>query len=312
LARDRTRHQVAEVTSLGLVQMTRKRVGGGLLEHFSTPCEHCRGRGVIVTTEPRAETNGSNETNGRERERNGESGGRRTRGRSRRDEANGGRRLPAAIVPDLPVAHDEPAAAVSDQPAVPDEPATVTPDRAEASLDVGAPVPVEPSAVASAVAPATVEPVTTEDVRDDIEEIVVEQALAAERDRHSAPNGHHADADADLGSGRAGETNGVVVADPDRTEPVGRRRRGRVTRTGGAPTAPAGDAPAITVVTVPTVRPADEADAAVPEPPQYPSPQPSSPEPPAPVSRTRRRRAASRPAGPPAPEASGTSAADPV
>ena len=51
LARDRTRHQVAEVTSLGLVQMTRKRVGGGLLEHFSTPCEHCRGRGVIVDTE---------------------------------------------------------------------------------------------------------------------------------------------------------------------------------------------------------------------------------------------------------------------
>ena len=58
LARDRTRHQVAEVTSLGLVQMTRKRVGGGLLEHFSTPCEHCRGRGVIVTTEPAAESNG--------------------------------------------------------------------------------------------------------------------------------------------------------------------------------------------------------------------------------------------------------------
>ncbi|WP_433506830.1 translation initiation factor IF-2 N-terminal domain-containing protein [Pseudonocardia halophobica] len=51
LARDRTRHQVAEVTSLGLVQMTRKRVGGGLLEHFSTPCEHCRGRGVIVSTD---------------------------------------------------------------------------------------------------------------------------------------------------------------------------------------------------------------------------------------------------------------------
>ena len=52
LARDRTRHQVAEVTSLGLVQMTRKRVGGGLLEHFSTPCEHCRGRGVVVNAEP--------------------------------------------------------------------------------------------------------------------------------------------------------------------------------------------------------------------------------------------------------------------
>ncbi len=49
LGRDRTKHQVAEVTSLGLVQMTRKRVGQGLLEVFSEPCEHCRGRGVIVS-----------------------------------------------------------------------------------------------------------------------------------------------------------------------------------------------------------------------------------------------------------------------
>jgi ribonuclease E len=52
LGRDRTRHQVAEVTSLGLVQMTRKRVGTGLLEAFSTTCEHCKGRGVVVTTDP--------------------------------------------------------------------------------------------------------------------------------------------------------------------------------------------------------------------------------------------------------------------
>jgi len=49
LARDRTKHQVAEVTSLGLVQMTRKRVGAGLLEAFSEPCECCNGRGVIVS-----------------------------------------------------------------------------------------------------------------------------------------------------------------------------------------------------------------------------------------------------------------------
>ncbi|MEU4234680.1 Rne/Rng family ribonuclease [Nonomuraea sp. NPDC026600] len=52
LARDRTKHQVAEVTSLGLVQMTRKRVGQGLLEAFSTPCDCCNGRGLIVSTEP--------------------------------------------------------------------------------------------------------------------------------------------------------------------------------------------------------------------------------------------------------------------
>ena len=45
LGRDRTKHQVTEVTSLGLVQMTRKRLGTGLLEVFSEPCEHCAGRG---------------------------------------------------------------------------------------------------------------------------------------------------------------------------------------------------------------------------------------------------------------------------
>src|SRR5882757_823651 len=49
LARDRTKHQVAEVTSLGLVQMTRKRVGSGLLEAFSEPCDCCNGRGRIIS-----------------------------------------------------------------------------------------------------------------------------------------------------------------------------------------------------------------------------------------------------------------------
>ncbi|QZY51932.1 Rne/Rng family ribonuclease [Leucobacter tenebrionis] len=52
LSRDRTKHQVAEVTSLGLVQMTRKKLGLGLLESFSEPCEVCAGRGVIVHHEP--------------------------------------------------------------------------------------------------------------------------------------------------------------------------------------------------------------------------------------------------------------------
>ena len=52
LGRDRTKHQVAEVTSLGLVQMTRKRVGQGLIEAFSTTCESCGGRGIHVHMEP--------------------------------------------------------------------------------------------------------------------------------------------------------------------------------------------------------------------------------------------------------------------
>jgi ribonuclease E len=52
LARDRTRHQVSEVTSLGLVQLTRKRLGTGLIEAFSTPCPHCAGRGILLHSDP--------------------------------------------------------------------------------------------------------------------------------------------------------------------------------------------------------------------------------------------------------------------
>jgi ribonuclease E len=71
LGRDRTRHQVAEVTSLGLVQMTRKRVGTGLLEAFGTTCEHCKGRGVLVSTEPVGKPAGSNGSGSGRRSRRG-------------------------------------------------------------------------------------------------------------------------------------------------------------------------------------------------------------------------------------------------
>ncbi|MDF2143893.1 Rne/Rng family ribonuclease [Knoellia sp. p5-6-4] len=82
LGRDRTKHQVAEVTSLGLVQMTRKRVGSGLIEVFSETCDHCNGRGIIVHAEPveRAVGGGESAGNGggaaRSRSRKGRSGGR--------------------------------------------------------------------------------------------------------------------------------------------------------------------------------------------------------------------------------------------
>ena len=52
LARDRTRHQVSEVTSLGLVQLTRKRLGTGLIEAFSTTCQACAGRGIVMHSDP--------------------------------------------------------------------------------------------------------------------------------------------------------------------------------------------------------------------------------------------------------------------
>ena len=65
LARDRTKHQVAEVTSLGLVQMTRKRVGSGLLEAFSEPCDCCNGRGVLISLDLNERTGGGRRGDGR-------------------------------------------------------------------------------------------------------------------------------------------------------------------------------------------------------------------------------------------------------
>ena len=78
LGRDRTKHQVAEVTSLGLVQMTRKRVGSGLIEVFSEVCEHCNGRGIIVSAEPVDKPSGEQGNNG---------GGSGSRSRGRRGKA---------------------------------------------------------------------------------------------------------------------------------------------------------------------------------------------------------------------------------
>ncbi|HJR40358.1 MAG TPA: Rne/Rng family ribonuclease, partial [Nocardioidaceae bacterium] len=75
LGRDRTRHQVAEVTSLGLVQMTRKRIGTGLLEAFSEDCEHCQGRGLIVHHEP-VEQRKKGDDDSRRGRRGGRKGGR--------------------------------------------------------------------------------------------------------------------------------------------------------------------------------------------------------------------------------------------
>ncbi|HEX6467490.1 MAG TPA: Rne/Rng family ribonuclease [Streptosporangiaceae bacterium] len=72
LARDRTKHQVAEVTSLGLVQMTRKRVGQGLLEAFSEVCECCNGRGIHVSLTPVDDKPEKAATTGRRKKRKGE------------------------------------------------------------------------------------------------------------------------------------------------------------------------------------------------------------------------------------------------
>ena len=78
LARDRTRHQVSEVTSLGLVQLTRKRLGTGLIEAFSTPCPHCGGRGILLHGDPvdSTSTTGRKSDSGGRRGKRGKKGGR--------------------------------------------------------------------------------------------------------------------------------------------------------------------------------------------------------------------------------------------
>ncbi len=78
LARDRTRHQVSEVTSLGLVQLTRKRLGTGLIEAFSTSCPNCGGRGILLHADPVD----SAPTNGRKSETGGRRGRRSKKNRS--------------------------------------------------------------------------------------------------------------------------------------------------------------------------------------------------------------------------------------
>jgi ribonuclease E len=98
LARDRTKHQVAEVTSLGLVQMTRKRVGSGLLEAFSVPCEQCNGRGLLISLEPVDHVHGRTGAakgdqqagTGANRESGNREAARSSRSRGRRDAAASG------------------------------------------------------------------------------------------------------------------------------------------------------------------------------------------------------------------------------
>src|SRR4029079_19070521 len=80
LGRDRTKHQVAEVTSLGLVQMTRKRVGQGLHEVFAETCEACNRRGYHIHTEPVEKKNGGAGTNEVAERKSGGRGGRGKQG----------------------------------------------------------------------------------------------------------------------------------------------------------------------------------------------------------------------------------------
>ncbi len=139
LSRDRTKHQVAEVTSLGLVQMTRKRLGLGLLETFSESCEVCAGRGLIVHHEPvvrhrqgsdtAANGGGIGGSSGRRRGGSGNGGGQNGSGRGGASKTGTTTTAAHAITDDVSravaaiaaktVHHDAPATGAIDLPVVP-------------------------------------------------------------------------------------------------------------------------------------------------------------------------------------------------
>ncbi|MBC7638910.1 MAG: Rne/Rng family ribonuclease, partial [Rhodoferax sp.] len=187
LGRDRTKHQVAEVTSLGLVQMTRKRVGQGLLEVFSEPCEHCQGRGVVIHAEPVDRRSGDSGSGGQAPAESGGQG--RSEGGSSRRGRGGRGSEPAAPPEPAPVRQPIPAGFMAslvhhDTPASPtgvEQPSSIEP----------ADEPVEQPAVA--VVEPDVQPQVQLDIQPDVQPDVepdVEPARPARRRRRaSAPSG---------------------------------------------------------------------------------------------------------------------------
>jgi len=275
LGRDRTRHQVAEVTSLGLVQMTRKRIGTGLLEAFSENCEHCQGRGVIVREAPVEPKRGDDESR---RGGGGSGGGRRSRGRGRGSDQDSG--APSAPKPPTPKdiaamarpegseSGESPESGESSDGAEAQTPPVVveeTPERPSAE-------PVEASQAAESVEPAEGEATSAP--------AAPKVVTRTRRRSASRPAGTPTP---------VSEPAGEPAAEPV-SEPVSEPVREPVTVSSTL------DAPAVSPE--PVVKPVMEPQETAP---QETAPQETAPEPPKVVTRTRRR-AASRPAGPPVAE----------
>ncbi|WP_181773262.1 translation initiation factor IF-2 N-terminal domain-containing protein [Amycolatopsis pittospori] len=299
LGRDRTRHQVAEVTSLGLVQMTRKKIGTGLLEAFSTPCEHCKGRGVVVSTEPQRTAGGGNGHNhgggnggggGKEQQQ----GSRRSRNRGKGEEQQQAPQAqqqpePAAPKADAPQPTPEQRESVvtavqamanaASKAVKGDHPNDVTENVEGAALNGHAPAAERPSESAEPVEAAT-GPVSRE---------TVEQAAEAAAEPVSEP----------VAEAPATELAGEPVTTPDDEAPAEREEEIAVV----GETGPEPDAPEVPVTPETVATPEVSEKPAEPEAPAAPEENEPDVDVPAPAGRstTRRRprRAASRPAGPP-------------
>jgi ribonuclease E len=226
LGRDRTKHQVAEVTSLGLVQMTRKRVGSGLIEVFSESCDHCNGRGIIVHAEPV------------DKPSSGESGGgsaqQQQRSRSRRGKG-GGEAQPSQAQP------------------APPAPSGPTPAQIAAAAHAAALKSTSGhGATHGEEAPAQDQPVLEVVEAEDQTPAGAEAAEA----RAAAP-------EVRTGEAPAGPVTEPAPAAPARaSEPVApaepaprRRKRGRVVAPAGPPKGGAGETPAATAEPAPATAP---------------------------------------------------------
>ncbi len=281
LGRDRTKHQVAEVTSLGLVQMTRKRVGQGLLEVFSEPCEHCHGRGVVISAEPVDRRGGSEPGSvggnvaGAGGVGNGAGGGRGARGgndagSSRR--GRGGRSGESApVVAEAPVRQPIPAGFVASLAHHDDRPARLA-DPAVAPAPAAAPV-----VAASADVPAPVVDELDLVVESALEPPLVESELDAGPDTAAADgtgNGTGVVPDGAPNAPTGGDPLAEVAADVRALRQAVEAATGQL----AADATPVDDAPAGRVD-----QPADE---------PIDDPEPA-------VRPARRRRRASAPSGPP-------------
>ncbi|SNS80036.1 translation initiation factor IF-2 N-terminal domain-containing protein [Rhodococcoides kyotonense] len=290
LGRDRTRHQVSEVTSLGLVQMTRKKLGTGLVEAFSTTCEHCQGRGIVVHPFP---VEAKVENDSRSNSSRGESGSqRKRRGRDKSDNQNQNAPEPQpeqhAVDPSVkrahPVAlamaahHDEVVADVTPADVVDkSEDASGTTTEVIDATDVAAAQGESVEVVSKASHDAPSEP-------DVAAAPVVEDQAAEEEPKREVP-----------------VADAVAAVDEPAAEPVVKARRGRrVARKAAAPTTEAPDAGTVFVIPATHVEP----DASASQPVETPQSVPDTASiadsaADLPVRKPRRRRAAARPAGPP-------------
>ncbi len=278
LGRDRTRHQVSEVTSLGLVQMTRKRIGTGLVEAFSTPCPTCGGRGILVHEDP-VDVGGSDDS-GRSQSPAQSEGGRKKRRRA------GGKpdvvapkeeKVAVAAVP----AHKSPhpmfkAMAASHDPENSEDEVT----GAEPTADAAVKVAVEHVAAAQQQPAAQEQPAAQQETTAARQEPAVREAAVQESAvQEAAPTVESAQAQATQAEAAQAEAASAEPAPAVRTAP---QRRRRVARKAPTTTSAAAETIVVIVDAAPSAPVAQSVGATAAEP----------------AVRRARRRAAARPAGP--------------